>query len=235
MRALFIALVLCCSSAIADPVPVKTVKERDVPVKIIGDETQLDKVKVEPKNFFDKPLIVTGCIKIDDNYIGGYENAKDSHYSLYLWQLLTPEKSGEGVWLYLRRDDVGKEIIDKIISMSHDDKYMHKTTPGLRIRAIIVLSSQRYHNSSYNKNWEFCELIDVQFPTPDAKDWEPLVRATHDKAVADADAREKATIFEAMKQAELVKKREAEKDLADEPVHGLIPKVSFQWSLSIVG
>lgn len=158
------------------------------PIKLLGDETQLQKIKAAPQEYVGKPFVMTGGIRVDDYYNFGYNEAQSTHYSLRFEQALGPDKIGEDCTLYLRRD-VGREIVNKILAKSDPQKLA-------RIRVKAVIDPAHFEPNG----WDCMELLDVQFSTPDYNGWGPWVIETRKKAAQADDEQERLRLESEAKQ-----------------------------------
>ena len=191
------ALALLTAIAAAD--------EESKPVHLVGDETPSVKVKAEPKNYFDRPFVMTGGIEVSDYYNFGYLDADKSHYSLDFVEVLSesPQKTGETCHLYLKRSEVSKLIVDKILTANTDKKLR-------RIRVKAQIDSRRYEGS-----WNTLELVDVQFATADLKGWEPwFTDSIREKERKEAEVAKKLADEEKAKLVAQKQKLEAERRAA---------------------
>jgi hypothetical protein len=150
------------------------------PLRLVGDETIATKVKASPRDYFGKPLVMTGLIEISDLYIAKYGNADETHFSLAFRQVLSdpPQAMGEHVTVFLQRGDTARRIVERIITRS---KLPGSMTP---IRVKATLDPARYKVGS----WDLLELLDVQFPTADLRDWGPWIIETENRRTPEETA-----------------------------------------------
>lgn len=173
--------------------------------KVLGDETNLVTVKSSPQDYFRKPIFLMGKIAIDDYYNYAYDKAKDTHYSLSFHQLVKSvpvgvkvdlsEYFGEDIHLYLSRAE-GKQIADTIIQSTQKDG----TTPYKIARVKVALQ----HRDSGELQWDFMELLDIQFADENkewqgwalagAKEKQQKITAENDKKQAEMAAEERQAL-----------------------------------------
>lgn len=167
-----VAAILVASISLAD---------ENVKALFDGTEISLNIIKADPKKYFGKPFSMVGQIEIDDYYNFAYFNAQDEFYSLRFRQVLLAKdgvtgRRGEMAHLYLKKDDVGKSIIDAILELGDESK------PFVRVLA----GEGRIQNDAPQVAWEMLELVDLQFFSE--KKWQPWLRESHGDRVKQAQA-----------------------------------------------
>ena len=86
----------------------------------VGDETPLVRVKANPDMFLGKTIIIWGAVQLRNYYNYTYSDAKDTHYSLrlYEWGKNPGDYSGNEANLYLPR----RLVVVSSISLSNARK-----------------------------------------------------------------------------------------------------------------
>jgi len=166
------------------------------PLRVVGDETLLIKVKADPRDYLGRSFVMTGGIKVASYHNYGYLYAEKSHYSLSFIEVVDNEgNQGERrCHLYLARNNLSKNIIDHIIKKTEQNDYV-------RIRIKVTLDPNRYEDGA----WNLLELLDVQFSQNDGKwgDW--VVQ----KAIKTAQQDRERTRLAAMEAEKLAKENNA--------------------------
>ena len=208
---------MCCTSVLFSQDTIDGVR-----VPLVGDETPLVKIKTEPQKYITalngpaapKILYFTGGIKASDYFNYGYREQQLNYYSLRFSELVSPTKTGDDAYLYLRRDE-GKQIVDRIIERT---RAIESTNSNVRngmviIRVKAVLRSDKFDDvTDLSHAWNMFELVDAQFMEKDK--WGPWLISAQRKAKAEKEASEKEAADKAQRQMEAEKKiaaaREAE-------------------------
>ena len=122
-----------------------------------GNEVSLTVIKSDPKKYFGKPFFMVGKVEISDYYNWAYSDAQDEFYSLTFDQSLNSTagtvKRGESCHLYLKKDALGKTIIDAILEQEKDKE------PFVR----VIAGEGRLERGSPDVAWRMLDLVDIQF------------------------------------------------------------------------
>ncbi len=135
-------------------------------VPFVGDETNLIRVKAEPRDYLDKEIQLSGSLSIGSYFGYGYRGSEETHYSLAFQPVNeTAEfKRGESCIIYADRQ-VASTLAEAITYRQEKD------FDGMLVRVKVVLLSTRAKDLS--STWNMLELRDWQFPSEDGKSWGP--------------------------------------------------------------
>jgi hypothetical protein len=176
-------------------------------IPLVGDETAANLIKASPRDFLMKPVAMVGLASVSDYYNYDYREARDSHFSITLRQIVPsggrPEL-GEFVHLYIRRSELTSKLVERIAANSRT------IASGFPLRVRVMHLADRFDPM----NWDLIELLDVQLLDARTGKWGPWVVA---EAVKEANAAKRmAEMLSEARELEERKAREAEAARAEE-------------------
>jgi hypothetical protein len=133
-------------------------------VPLTGEETSLVRVKANPGDYVGRTFIVCGAVNVIDYYNYGYDNAKETHYSLGFREMGAGATFGESATVYLPRS-LGGGLVEGIVKTEETG-----LRGGRLLRMRVTIDADRYKEREQS---DMFELLDWQFVSEDRKSWKP--------------------------------------------------------------
>jgi hypothetical protein len=121
-------------------------------IPISGIETPVSALMAKPREYLGKPVIISGCVQVDNYYNYGYENASKTHFSLRFGELTKDVKVTSQLTVYAKRDLAGP-LIDDIIKVQRGGG-------SKAVRLMVMITQRSFSDGEFGEN---VELVDWQY------------------------------------------------------------------------